>query len=164
MTCLRNFVIGLYGHGVPLVHLWTGQALVTSPESQSRDPWWMVRDPPSPLQRSTRPRPCNEIILKLTATKPPPCYNLRPENLAGELGGTHIPIFWLLHSPASWTRSPRMTTILLSLILPRLSFLPFSAVPTHILPNCFLSQGLSWVHNCCPNSNLKVVQEEIFRS
>lgn len=30
MTPLRNFVIYLYGHGVPLVHLWPGQALVTS--------------------------------------------------------------------------------------------------------------------------------------
>lgn len=38
MIPLGNFVVDIYGHGVPLVRLWPGQAVVTSPGHQSRDP------------------------------------------------------------------------------------------------------------------------------
>lgn len=151
MTPLRNFVIYLYGHGVPLVHLWPGQALVTSLESQSRDPWWIIETPPervwtAALQWSYSDAHCSRATTSL--------YSQAQESRwrAGRPPQPH-PLDYFTHRPPGSSLGLREFRSnyhsATSLTLLRFRFLPFSAP---VLPNWFLSWGLSWVHNFCPNS------------
>lgn len=151
MTPLRNFVIYLYGHGVPLVHLWLGQALVTSLESQSRDPWWIIGALTIPSPMPPREGLDRHSALKLFWSLLQQSHHLtiisgpRIMVLAGRHPQPHLLNYFTHLPPGS---SPGLLKFYnnyhsaMSLILLRFSFLPFSAPSS---PIAFCPEG--WVES-----------------